>query len=799
MRLAIGTAALTLAVVSVLTPWSAPSAQTRPVVRIGVVVDGEWHRNAEVLQLFRDEIRVLTEDEFDVQFPESKVLGGGWTLSGVRAALDRLLEDPEVDMVLAAGVLASDDACRRGALPKPVVAPAVVDPRLQGLPDKNGASGVKNLCYLNLPSTLRRDVQTFLTIAPFHKLAILVDADITAAIPELGPRAAALLEGIDVEPVSIPVGTSVDALWSALPPDVEAVYVYPLRRLSVEAFSELVSGLIERRLPSFSFLGETGVNAGILVGLNPDIFPRMARRVALDVQRILLGDEPGEIPTAFPAGQRLMINVATARAIGRYPDWAVMTEAVLVNDERPPVSRRVSLESVMEDALTVNLDLAAENQAVASGSQEVKKARSRLLPQVTLSGTGVIIDEDRASPLTQAQRTLSGKAQVTQVLLSDPAFAGYAVERHRQDVREETRNALRLDVVQEAADAFLELLRARTLEEIRREDLTLSRQHLELARVRESVGQSGPSDVYRWESEIATSRRNAITANSLRNVAEIALNRVLNRPLEEPFEVDPIPATSTGALASRAPYLVYFRDKVSFSRFREFMVQEGLDRSPELASLDAGIAAARRGLSSATRAFTLPTVGIVGSVGRVFSEGGAGSEDPGALLGGLLDMDDTTWDVGIQLSYPLVTGGGRLAERWRARDELRRLELERRAAAERIEQRVRTAAHLSGASFAGIRQAVDAAAAASSNLELVSDAYSRGAVSAIDLLDAQNAHIVADQASANAVYDFLLDLIDLQRAVGRFDVLMTPEARDDFQARLRAHMEPEASGESREP
>jgi outer membrane protein len=90
---------------------------------------------------------------------------------------------------------------------------------------------------------------------------------------------------------------------------------------------------------------------------------------------------------------------------------------------------------------------------------------------------------------------------------------------------------------------------------------------------------------------------------------------------------------------------------------------------------------------------------------------------------------------------------------------------------------------------------MDAAAAARSNLELVSDAYSRGAVSIIDLLDAQNAHIVADQASANAVYDFLLDLVALQRAVGRFDALMTPEARDDFMARLGTFMETETESE----
>ena len=473
--------------------------------------------------------------------------------AGVRAALDRLLADREVDLIVAAGVLASDDACRRGPLAKPVIAPAVIDPELQSLPDRNGTSGVRNLSYLTLPSTIRRDVETFLTITPFAKLAVLVDRNVVGAIPELGTRIERLLDGVGITIISVPVEDSVDEVWAALPDDVEAVYLYPLRRLSPRAFEDLIAGLISRGLPTFSFFGEPDVRRGVLAGLNPDIFPRLSRRVALNVQRVLLGEEAGDIPTAFSAGERLVINTETARAIGKYPSWAVVTEAVLVGESKTPPAREWTLTSVMEEAATVNLDLAALNRAVASGNQNVKVARSRLLPQVDLSATGVIIDEDRAGPVTQAQRTLSGSARVSQVLFSDPALAGYSIERHLQEARVGERDALRLDVIQEAASAYLEVLRAMTLEDIQKENLTLSRQNLELARVRESIGQSGPSDVFRWESEIATSRGNAITANALRNVAEIALNRVLNRPLEEPFGVERVDITGADDLFPQNP------------------------------------------------------------------------------------------------------------------------------------------------------------------------------------------------------------------------------------------------------
>ena len=82
-----------------------------------------------------------------------------------------------------------------------------------------------------------------------------------------------------------------------------------------------------------------------------------------------------------------------------------------------------------------------------------------------------------------------------------------------------------------------------------------------------------------------------------------------------------------------------------------------------------------------------------------------------------------------------------------------------RAVAERIETRIRAGMEVARGSFSGIDLSEQAAAAAGKSLELVSDAYARGAVSILDLLDAQNAALNAEQLLANAIYDFLIDLI----------------------------------------
>ena len=53
----------------------------------------------------------------------------------------------------------------------------------------------------------------------------------------------------------------------------------------------------------------------------------------------------------------------------------------------------------------------------------------------------------------------------------------------------------------------------------------------------------------------------------------------------------------------------------------------------------------------------------------------------------------------------------------------------------------------------------------------------RGVVSIVDLLDAQNTALSADEDAENAVFTFLIDLMRVQRAVGRFDFFMTPDDR----------------------
>lgn len=760
-------------------------------VRIGVILDGPWSGNGPLLQLFKSELVALTSGEFQVVFPEDKLVTGDWTMASVRKAADKLYNDPEVDLLLAIGVLTSHDLAHRGPLPLPTVAPFTVDPAVQRYPLAKTASGVRNFCYLASPSPLRRDMQVFGDLLNFRNLAVLTNRPYIDAIPEITEELISFQSRKGVATTSIAVDYTAAEALAALPEEVDAVYVTPLLRMPQEEFQRLVTGLKERRLPSFSYFGYNEVTQGILAGAAPaSDFSRLARRTALTIQSILLGKDPGELPVFFSQEEQLSINMATARAIGFSPTWEQLIEAELVEEDANGPTRQLSLGSAVKEAMQVNLDLAAFERRLAAGEAEVSKARSALLPQLAVTANGLLIDEDRAEASfgTQAERSLSGALVLEQSLYSEPRWANLDVQRQQQQARLQEQRQLQLDIVQAAATGYLNVLRTKTLQAIQSNNLRVTRSNLNLARRRQTVGFSGPAEVYRWESQLAQDRKAVIQADTRRSLAEIALNRLLQRPAEEAFTTAEVTLDDPELLVLDERMTPYLATPAAFARYRDFMVVEGLAEVPELQRLDRAIAATERLQLAAKRSYWAPEVSLQAGLGQQFYEGGAGVDSPFSgsplLTFEIPEANDTDWNVGLNLTLPLFTGGARSAELQRTSEELARLHTERKALANRIEQRIRSALQRARASHTSIRLSRQGASAARKNLALVTDAYSRGVVSIIELIDAQNAALVADRVAANAVYDYFVDLMEVQRAIGRFDFFLEPEQRQDWFRRL---------------
>ena len=372
------------------------------------------------------------------------------------------------------------------------------------------------------------------------------------------------------------------------------------------------------------------------------------------------------------------------------------------------------------------------------------------------------------------------------MIFSQEANANVSVQTSFQESRERDRASLRLDVALEAAEAYLNVLRAKTLEQVQQDNLDLTLASLRLARERERIGAAGPGERLRLESELARRRADRIDAFARRSAAEVALNQVLSRPLDEQF-LTPEADREGRALLEGTLATGYLADLNQVAALSDFLVDAALRHSPEIQSLDAVVAAQERLLTSTRQAFYLPSVALQGSMSTNLLREGAGTSLPAALP--MTEMTDYPWNVGLSLTLPLFQGASRFARRERAAATLAQVRLQRELAARGIEQNVRVQLQFAWASLAVVTETETAAATARRSLELVTEAYAQGLASVVDLLEAQTAALLSERGVTNATFDYLVNLKRVERAVGQFEALATPEERASFARLLEEYIQ----------
>ena len=776
-----------IAAVTIFAPAAAVAAST---VTVGVVADGPQARAMLRRDFILSEARNVLGTTLDIRLPEEKHLDGGYTREGIRAALDRLLADPEVDVVLALGLVASYEAAHREQLPKPVIAPIVTDPVLQGYPLKDGRSGRHNFVYVASFQGVADEIRLFQRVVRFKHVAVLIDRLPLETMPELDAKAQRLAQDLGWRATLVPVTTSVDEAMAALPADTDAVYVAPLMRLTESDIEELARRLIERRIPSFSLLGRRELMSGLLLSVSGDREEdnRLARRIALDLQRIVAGEDAGNIEVGFPVQHRLAINMRTARAIGFSPRWQDLSDAEQYFAEETAALPKLSLTEAMQAALAANPDLRVSEFDAAIAGEDVRSSRSVLLPQLGVGVSGTQIDADRANPQFQAEKTGSADAELSQLIYSDSAWAGLKISKQLKLASDEQYRAVMLDTLDTTATAYLNLLRARSLERVRRANVENTRTNLETSRVREAVGLTQRSEYLRWVTQINVDRQDVLAAESDRRQAETELARILHRPANQPFTTIESGLDEPMAIVSDARTQAYIDTPATWAVFQEFAVADALAQAPELKSVDATIVAQQRAARSAQRAYWLPELALRASGSDAFERSGAGSQTSPFF------PDEESWNVTLQATLPLLTGGARRADYARARYGVQQLEAQRASAADGVEARTRAALHRTASSFPSIELSQEAAAAARENLTMVRDAYAKGAVSVTDLVDAQDASLEAELAAAEAKYTFLIDFVAVLRATGSFDILLDPASRQNWFERVDAYFREHATG-----
>ena len=693
-----------------------------------------------------------------------------------------LTEDPDVDLVIAVGAVSASMLASRGALPRPTIAVGILDTELQAMPlVEPGISGVPNFTYILSAGSIRDDLAAFHRIHPFSDLAVIVSEHLEDALDFQG----------FFDRLTAPYGARAELVsWGPEAPlpelsdTADAAYLTMTFGRRPDEIARLAAALAARKLPSFA-RSRSYVDAGMMacIGSSNDL-SQVLRKLALIVEGIVLGEDLSAMPVRLDFDDQLVISADAVRQTGLDLSFETLFSARMLETEEPAAERLLSLQDIVAEGLRNNLDLRIEQQNVDLAGEDVRLARSNLLPTVEVSTTLLQVDPDaaEASLGRQPERSGSGAGSVQQILFSEPAFANVTIQRYLAEAARHRTDLVALDVVLNLSRAYFDILLAKTGRRIRREELEASRRNLEIARTRNAVGYAGVTDVYRWESEVARATQASIEAFNNLYLTRVRLSRLLNRAeIDEELDVADV-GLSDEIFARFDPARIgsLIDSPRDLEILTEFLIGEALRNMPSVKQLEANIRAAERRQQLNRRLYYLPTVALRGQADYTYFRGGKGAPPGSSAPSG------ATWNLGLHLSYPLFQGNQRKIAVDQTAAQQYQLRLQEEDLRNRLSEAVRVRVTSAVSRRTNIHFARTAAESARMNFELVQDAYLKGQLGIAQLIDAQRAAFSAREAETAAVYEYLVSFLQMENSIGSYTMLMTSEEREAFVARLTA-------------
>jgi len=218
-----------------------------------------------------------------------------------------------------------------------------------------------------------------------------------------------------------------------------------------------------------------------------------------------------------------------------------------------------------------------------------------------------------------------------------------------------------------------------------------------------------------------------------------------------------------------------FKNARWLSTFRDFIVAFALENSPELLTISKAVEAEGIQLGQRKRAFILPTFSAMLNYNYVYHKRPDVPDD----------LSRSIYEIKLVASYPIFNGAARLYDKRRTETIVQGLNYQRELIRQLVEQQTRTSLRSVENSFPTIKFSKMGADNSNKNLAIVQDKYAEGIVNVTDLLQAQNSAFSAEQAAAGAVYSFLADLIEFERAISWFEDEKTAEEKEALIDRIQ--------------
>jgi outer membrane protein len=400
----------------------------------------------------------------------------------------------------------------------------------------------------------------------------------------------------------------------------------------------------------------------------------------------------------------------------------------------------VTLGEAYALALQSSEDVRIGEEGVRQAEQEERRARSAVLPKLSLSGDYTRTPKKRgvagSGIILQPEASYGEEARVEQPLYS--GGKNRAGRRIAQQQREAAGNDVRLTrekLLLRVADVFYTVLRAQRNAEIQTSNVQRLKEHRRLAELRYKVGEVTESILLRAEAELASANAELVSRERDAAVAKRELALLTGLPGDVEIVEPGVPHVPEESMAQLLETAQSTRDEVTRSR------------------LDEGIAEERVAFA---RGNFLPSLGLEGAYSRR-------TQDPQANF-----FIEYNWSVAATITIPLFEGGLRVAELRQAKSRLEQSRMQSAKLSKDIDLEVTSAALGLDAVSRALESRQDQVRFARKNYEMVSKQFTFGLATNLDTLDANQTLIEAERDVIGATYDRHLAILELQRSAGRF-------------------------------
>jgi putative ABC transport system substrate-binding protein len=234
-----------------------------------------------------------------------------------RVPAEELVRLP-ADPIVAAGT-PSALAAQRATATIPIVFYNVADPVGSGLVTSLARPGgnVTGLANLAAGQTLKGFEVLKEGVPQATRVAVLTDLSNKAQAGLIAEQdAAARALGLTLQRLDVRGPSDLDRVFAAILRErAQALYLYPLGRTALPEAQRITAFATKHRLPTLGTFGRLYLSAGVLFFYSHSLLEQF-QRLATQVDRILKGARPADLPVEQPTKFELVVNVNTAKAIG---------------------------------------------------------------------------------------------------------------------------------------------------------------------------------------------------------------------------------------------------------------------------------------------------------------------------------------------------------------------------------------------------------------------------------------------------------------------------------------------------